>query len=66
MLLVQNGLTDRIAGSAGNVCKGLIVEKEYEWDIEYYVRIDTTCELPRPKGRGFLLHGQYLHHREVM
>lgn len=42
MLLVQNGLTDRIAGSAGNVCKGLIVEKEYEWDIEYYARIDTT------------------------
>ena len=42
MLLVQNGLTDRIAGSAGNVCKGLIVEKEYEWDIEYYARIDTA------------------------
>ena len=23
-------------------------------------------ELPRPSGRGFLLHGQYLHHRDVM
>lgn len=32
MLLVQNGLTDRIAGSAGNVCKGLIAAKEYEWE----------------------------------
>jgi len=42
MLLVQNGLMDCIAGSAGNVCKGLIAEKEYEWDIEYYTRIDTT------------------------
>lgn len=42
MLLVQNGLMDCIAGSAGNVCKGLIAGKEYEWDIEYYTRIDTT------------------------
>jgi len=22
-------------------------------------------ELPRPEGRGFLLHGQHLHHRDV-
>jgi hypothetical protein len=42
MLLVQKGLMDCIAGSAGNVCKGLIAEKEYEWDIEYYTQIDTT------------------------
>ncbi|MDK2988833.1 MAG: hypothetical protein PWR16_362 [Methanoculleus sp.] len=42
MLLVQNGLMDCIAGSAGNVCKGLIAGKEYEWDIEYYTRIGTT------------------------
>ncbi len=42
MLLVQNGLMDCIAGSAGNVCKGLIAGKEDEWDIEYYTRIDTT------------------------
>ncbi|PKL55914.1 MAG: hypothetical protein CVV35_07470 [Methanomicrobiales archaeon HGW-Methanomicrobiales-6] len=25
-----------------------------------------TGELPLPEGRGFLLHGQYLHHRDVM
>jgi hypothetical protein len=25
-----------------------------------------SSELPRALGRGFLLHGQYLHHREVM
>ncbi|MDK2916479.1 MAG: hypothetical protein PWR25_1036 [Euryarchaeota archaeon] len=42
MLLVQNGLTDCIAGSAGNVFKGLILEKEYDWEIEYYARIETT------------------------
>lgn len=42
MLLVQNGLTDCIAGSAGNVCKGLIIEKESDWEIEYYTHIDTT------------------------
>jgi hypothetical protein len=44
MLLVQNGLTDCIAGSAGNVCKGLIAEKESDWEIEYYTRIDTTVK----------------------
>ena len=42
MLLVQNGLTDCIAGSAGNVCKGLIAANEYEWDIEHYAHIDTA------------------------
>jgi len=42
MLLVQDGLMECIAGSAGNVCKGLIAGKEYKWDIEYYTQIDTT------------------------
>ena len=27
---------------------------------------DGQCELPLPEGRGFLLHGQYLHHRDVL
>jgi hypothetical protein len=44
MLLVQNGLTDCTAGSAGNVCKGLIVEKESAWYIEYYARVDTAVK----------------------
>ncbi|WP_292410148.1 MULTISPECIES: hypothetical protein [unclassified Methanoculleus] len=42
MLLVQDGLTDCIAGSAGNVFKGLIAEKEHDWDIEYYTQISAT------------------------
>ena len=42
MLLIQDGLMECIAGSAGNVCKGLIAGKEYDWDIEYYTQIDTT------------------------
>ncbi|MDV2482797.1 hypothetical protein F8E02_12520 [Methanoculleus sp. Wushi-C6] len=44
MLLVQDGLTDCIAGSAGNVCKGLIAEKESDWEIEYYTHIDTAIK----------------------
>ena len=29
-------------------------------------KLKMRCELPHPEGRGFLFHGQHLHHRDVM
>jgi len=35
--------------------------EKYFQDIQ-----ESLGELPRPEGRGFLLHGQHLHHIDVM
>ena len=46
--------------------KGKLISKLFPTVDAMGFTISQRCELPRPKGRGFPLHRQYLHHGYVM